>query len=294
MARKIGQLRALARRWLPKWVRDAISQVLWLPERALLVLQSTQQLVFEWRYHVHVRGKSHHEASISIDNQLENIYYKACGWLPLRRALKRLRLGGSDVVVDLGSGKGQALIIAGAMPIKRVIGVELDPTLAAEGQSNIVRARPRLRAESIESLQANALDWEIPDDVSVVVMFNPFVGSTFQHVIDKFRDSLERAPRNLYLVYGYPWEHDWLLTTGRATFVNVQARFWPTRPFWWLTGQVIVTYRLERDLAPSPSLGRGSRWEGARARWSRPNGQVFTLSVPGARDFTPDTNNSEP
>jgi hypothetical protein len=85
----------------------------------------------------------------------------------------------SDVFVDLGSGKGQALLIAGRLPYRRVVGVEIDEEFSQCAKRNVERARPRLRVQEVNVVTANVLEWPIPDDASVVFMFNPFVGQTF-------------------------------------------------------------------------------------------------------------------
>src|SRR5690348_8785344 len=80
----------------------------------------------------------------------DNCPYEVSQWLPVRRALKDLNPGVADVFVDLGSGKGKALLIAGQLSFKRVIGVELDQELSESARSNIKQARPRLKASEVD------------------------------------------------------------------------------------------------------------------------------------------------
>lgn len=209
--------------------------------------------------------------------------YAGCSWLSLRRALKDLHPCPSDVFVDLGSGKGKALLIAGRLPYQRVVGVELDKELVDYSKRNVECARPRLRARQVESVHANALEWPIPDDTSVVFMNCPFIGETFHDVVSRIIESYDLNPRNLHIVYSKPWEHDWLLSTGRVTVVSVGPRFWPTQPGWWRSQHVIVSYRVVRapgDSRPEPQLPRRPFWRRqAMQRWSKPNGQHFLIST---------------
>ena len=114
-----------------------------------------------------------------------NCPYSGCEWLSVRRALKDLHPSRSDVFIDLGSGKGRALLIAGLLPYKRVVGVEMDGQLCRLARDNIDRARPRLRAGNVECVNANVLDWQIPDDASVIFMYNPFIDRTFYGVTER-------------------------------------------------------------------------------------------------------------
>jgi SAM-dependent methyltransferase len=216
----------------------------------------------------------------------DNVHYQGCGWLPLRRALKDLNPTASDVFVDLGSGKGRAILIAGLLPYKRVVGVDIDEELSQVAARNIDRARRRLRAGAVECVTASVVEWPIPDDASVIFMFNPFVGETFSAAVTRIFESYDRNPRPLHIVYQHPWEHDKLLSTGRVVVNNVRSVTWPGRARWWEGGDVIVTYRVVDS-------GAGGQLEWRRPhgvlrpgraiqRWSAPNGHNFSMPIPGS------------
>ncbi len=215
----------------------------------------------------------------------DNICYQGCEWLSVRRALKDLNPTASDVFVDLGSGKGKALLIAGRLPYKRVVGVEINKELTRLAARNIDRAR-RLRAETVECLTASVLEWPIPDDASVIFMFNPFIGQTFSAAITRIFESYDRNPRALHIVYGHPWEHDRLLSTDRVVVNNVRSGTWPGRVRWWERGDVIVTYRVVASAdgnhlewrRPHGVLRPGRAIE----RWCVSNGHNFSMPIPGS------------
>lgn len=239
-----------------------------------------QQRVFDLMLGVSTRGFVVSEAGA------DNCYYSGCEWLSVRRALKDLHPGRSDVFIDLGSGKGKALLVAGLLPYKRVVGVEMDKELCRSARDNIDRARPRLRADNVECIHANALEWPIPEDASVIFMFNPFIGQTFYGVMERVFASYDRNPRILHIVYEHPWEHDELLSTGRVVVNNVRSRNTPGRPRWWLSGNVIVTYRVvdssDRKQLEWRKPHQVFRARRAVQRWSAPNGQNFRMLIPGS------------
>jgi len=215
-----------------------------------------------------------------LDGGSDNCPYEGSNWLALRRALKKIRVGPSDVFVDLGSGKGRALLVAGRLPYSRVIGIEIDDELSKHSQRNIDKARDRLRSREVINVRTDVLEWPIPDETSVLFMYNPFVGETFRTALHRVFDSYDRRPRALHIVYGYPWEHNWLMSTGRVVVDNVQPASWPALPRWWRTGFVIVTYRVidAREEVVSKRSSR-SLFRSGRAfrRWSGPNDHCFTL-----------------
>jgi SAM-dependent methyltransferase len=210
--------------------------------------------------------------------------YQGCDWFALHRALSELRPTNDDVFVDLGSGKGRALLIAGRLPYGKAVGVELDPELAACARQNLEAARSKFKARLVQSEVSNALDWPIPEQVNTIFMFNPFFGETFRSMMTRVFDSYDQYPRRLHIVYLYPWEHDWLVSTGRVVVDNVYPGAWPKRKNWWESGNVIVTYHVvgtgdaaSTDRCLPRAMNSTSK---AMLRWSGPNGHSFSAFVP--------------
>ncbi len=210
-------------------------------------------------------------------------FYQDCQWLPVLRALRALKPTSSDVFVDLGSGKGRALLVAGFLPYLKAIGIERDEDLARDARQNIAAVRPRLRARQVESVTTDVLDWSVPPDVSVIFIYNSFIGQTFHAVLTRIFESYDRSPRDLHIVYDHPWEHDWLLSTGRVTVERVAANWWPAHPGWWRRAEVIVTYRVTDAPAGEPQRPAPAAVVGHRAavrHWIGPNGHRFSIWAP--------------
>lgn len=264
--------RAIARRLVPNWLVTAI----W---RLVSKFTAAQQLVFERWLRVSTTG--HLDLRDVGLAQEERVFYEGCQWLPVRRVLKTLNPGPEDVFVDLGSGKGQALLIAGRLPFARVLGVDLVPILTEQAQRNIAVARPRLKAREVHALSADALTWEIPDDLSVLYLYCPFTGELFRSVMERVFGSYDRRARRLHIVYTFPWEHNWLLSTQRVVVRDVLPAHWPPKPWWWRTGWVTVIYRVvgagEGGSAVPRVRRRYLRPAAALKRWGYPNDNVFRL-----------------
>jgi SAM-dependent methyltransferase len=270
-----GGVRALLRAAVPKPVRRivwGVNDLLW----------RFQQRVFEWRLGVATSGHVYLDDDAATPGR---VFYEGCEWLPVHRVLRRLRPGPRDVFVDLGSGKGQALLIAARFGYGRVRGVELMESLVAEADANVRRAAPKLRCRDVVTDCADVLEWEIPDDLSTTFLYCPFTGDVFHRALERVFASYDRNPRPLRIVYDYPWEHNWLVSTGRVVVEDVSPAQWPTKPWWWRTGWVIVTYRVvgPGDGGPAtPEVGRRLfRPRRALVRWGGPNDQRYRLVRPG-------------
>jgi predicted RNA methylase len=212
-----------------------------------------------------------------IQANQESWPYLGGEWPAVYFALRALRPGPADVFVDLGAGKGRALLMAGRLPYRRVVGVELDPELAQCARRNVAQARRRLRAGAVACETANVLDWPFPDDASTVFLFNPFYGQTFRRAITRIFDSYDRNPRHIHIVYENPQQHDWLLSTGRVVVEDVRPEMWPSTRRWWADSGVIVTYHVTSNNGATDTarcLARKKRSAGeAMIRWSGPNTQ---------------------
>jgi SAM-dependent methyltransferase len=71
----------------------------------------------------------------------ERVGYEAGIWLDLPRVLHRGEVGRDDVFLDLGCGKGRAVLTASLLPFGRITGVELSPHLANIARRNVATFR---------------------------------------------------------------------------------------------------------------------------------------------------------
>lgn len=152
--------------------------------------------------------------------------YRPSGWLNLRRILPEREVSENDVFIDFGSGKGRVIYEAARYPFKRVIGVELSEELNAIARNNIQGSIDRLCCTNVELITSDVLAYEIPDDVTVAYLFNPFTGSIFRTLIEKLIASIERNPRIMRIIYADPVEESVLLDAG----ARVLRRTYGIRP----------------------------------------------------------------
>lgn len=170
-------------------------------------------LLLERRYGLDTSG--HVDAAELGYGDGERFRYEPSGWLSLRTALPRRHVSSTDVFADLGSGKGRVIFQAALRyGFKRVIGVELSERLNAVARRNIERNRGRLRCQDVQIVTADALEWEIPDDLSVVYLHNSFVGEIFSRVVHRLVEFAQRRGRPLRLIYVNPVEHERLAASA--------------------------------------------------------------------------------
>ena len=192
----------------------------------------------------------------------ERVGYEAGGWLDLPRVLHSEAITRDDVFLDLGCGKGRTILMASLYPFGRITGVELSPDIAQTALRNLETFRPPRRCENIEIVVADATNYKIRDDVTVVYLFNPFRGRTFDRVIANLIASIDRKPRRVRLIYRNAKYEDRVLCTGRARLVRVVPGLRPSRE--WRRAVGVHVYALE----PAPPVRGPIPRETSRARSS--------------------------
>jgi predicted RNA methylase len=109
--------------------------------------------------------------------------------------------------IDLGSGKGRALLLASMYPFAHIAGVEVQPELDAIAHQNIERfCEPGQQCHSIESLCADAREYDFPLTDIVLYLFNPFPDYVLREVLNNLVASARRHPRAIFVLYNAPFE----------------------------------------------------------------------------------------
>jgi SAM-dependent methyltransferase len=108
---------------------------------------------------------------------------------------------GEYVFVDIGCGKGKALLIAARRGFKTVYGIDYAGDLCEIAINNMERAKvPSYNIQTID-----AVNYSLPtDEKCIIFMYNPFVGDVMNKVLQK----LKTLQNYDYLIYGNPLCHD--------------------------------------------------------------------------------------
>lgn len=127
--------------------------------------------------------------------------YMAMGYPHIWAALRALSLEPRQCTfLDFGCGMGRAVVAAATLPFQRVIGIDISHRLVGLAQANVDGMRHR-RAERIQLVVADAARFPIPPGVNLMYFYNPFRGGILDQVVDNIRDSFERAPRPIHIVF---------------------------------------------------------------------------------------------
>ena len=106
------------------------------------------------------------------------------------------------VFVDLGSGKGRALLLASHYPFKEIIGVEYCRSLHEATERNIAQYRhSEMCCTKIVPIHADASEYALPDEPTVVYLYNPFDKELMSRVAARILRSAQSSVRNVIVIY---------------------------------------------------------------------------------------------
>lgn len=107
--------------------------------------------------------------------------------------------------IDLGSGKGRALMLAAAYPFRRIIGVEFAAELHSIAEENIAAfSRNRPSTAQIQLLHADAAEYQLPEEPLIIYLFNPFRSVVIRRVAELAMASWRACPRPIHVIYVGP------------------------------------------------------------------------------------------
>lgn len=114
--------------------------------------------------------------------------------------------------IDLGCGKGRALLVASGFPFRRIVGVELVPELCTIARANVA-SRPEW-ANRITVIEHDATSVAFPDGPLLLFLYHPFFAPALRRVLANLERQLRRAPRET-----------WVLYADNPRFTKVMRRF---------------------------------------------------------------------
>jgi SAM-dependent methyltransferase len=156
---------------------------------------------------VDVRGVS--VEGLGLD-QARSSWYSDSGGPDLDAVFGTFSILPTDAVLDIGCGKGGALITLARYAFARVDGLEISPELVRVARKNLLAARI-FRANVFCS---DAAEFSELDEYTYLYMYNPFPAVVVRKVLENVFASVARRPRRLTLVYKNPVCDDLVRSCG--------------------------------------------------------------------------------
>ncbi|MBX3240171.1 MAG: class I SAM-dependent methyltransferase [Chitinophagaceae bacterium] len=175
----------------------------WNPRLALFLL--SHEIRGEKKYGINTtKPVELKDLTIKKGNIRQSSRYEAVNYYILENLLQKLTtLVSPGTFVDLGCGKGRAMVVAAHYGFKTIKGIDFAEEMCREAEQNLDNLRSELDVD-FTIVPANVPDYTIQPDDSVFFMFNPFAKETIIQFLDNLEESLLHHPRDIYFLYVSP------------------------------------------------------------------------------------------
>ena len=104
--------------------------------------------------------------------------------------------------LDIGAGKGRGLLIASEHPFKGVLGIELNPALAALAQKNIAHwTKTQEYLAPITLIEQDATEFYFPPGPCLLFLFHPFESRVMYKLLRRIETQFATRPGTVDLIY---------------------------------------------------------------------------------------------
>ncbi len=184
--------------------------------------------------------------------------YAGCQPSCLRQALTAIPQPEDYTFVDLGCGKGRALILASELPFKRILGIELAPGLVTIARRNArIISKLHPQRTPIEAVKGDATTFPLPEGNLVIFLYHSFGPELVARMLSRMADAVAGTDRTIFFIYENPVYGQLVDSTGKFTrwygenvpCMTSEAGFAPDN------SDIVVIWRIGGPPAISPHSG---------------------------------------
>ena len=143
-------------------------------------------------------------------------YYSSSGNKHLEKVLNSLNIKPYDSIVDIGCGKGGALVTMSKYPFGFLGGIELTQKLYNIAQKNMLQ----LKIKNVTLHCCDASEFSDINDYNYIYFYNPFPSIVMKAVMENIINSVQAKPRKITIIYKNPVCHEDII--GTSKFVKTQ------------------------------------------------------------------------
>ena len=211
-------VRATNRLWSLLWTKKDVA---WLAHKARV------DEFFDTKYDLDTRGITQlSDLQVTGPNRSYGVAHIASDPDEFSNALASVQIEHEQFTfIDLGSGKGRALLLALRFPFRRIVGVEFALELHRIAQTNVVRfaATDGTDTGRISLVHADATEFELPTEPLVIYLYNPFNAHVMKRVVERVLASHAAHPRPIYVIYANAFLEKLWVDQGFAVLVRGNA-----------------------------------------------------------------------
>lgn len=129
-------------------------------------------------------------------------FYQPVRERPFRALFKNFNIPTSGRFVDIGSGKGKALLLAADIGFNQILGIDLYDELNQVALKNIEKYRSLCSStKKIEVQSIDAAEYQFLPDDTCIFLNDPFSNEIMEKVVFQVLESYKKYPRPMHFIY---------------------------------------------------------------------------------------------
>lgn len=149
-------------------------------------------------------------------NPLESYRSVTVGRSVLKKILIDLKINESDSIVDIGCGKGAAMIVMNKFPFKKIDGIEISKYIADIAIANF-RILKLLKKTTVYNIDAsNFIDFQ---NYNMFYLCNPFSENILSNVIKNILQNID-IEKEVIIIYNIPNFENVILQSGHFNIIR--------------------------------------------------------------------------
>lgn len=153
--------------------------------------------------------------TVTGDNLSHARFYQGANYYLLEQVFEYMNeIDAAKNIIDFGCGKGRVMAVAAWHDFTKITGVEFAKELCEEARKNITPVQIRFPGKIFNVIHADAADVLIEDDTNVFFFFNPFDEVVILSVAKNILRSLNKNPREAFVIYLNPLHKEIFLSAG--------------------------------------------------------------------------------
>lgn len=186
----------------------------WNPILALFTIY--YEVRGERKYHIHTIGED--ELNIlkerGIDISHAHIYMPVNYYILERLMNEIVTYDNNKTLLDLGCGKGRVMIVAAEYGFEQITGVDFSKEFCDEAKVTTAIFTEKDPRVHFTIINADALFYDIPQDITTIFLFNPFDEMIMDGVVMNIIKSQQAFPRTIRALYANPQHKSVFLENG--------------------------------------------------------------------------------
>ena len=128
----------------------------------------------------------------------------------LVRVLKDLQITNQDTILDIGCGKGSAMLAMLKFPFARVDGIELSKEISEIAIRNLTK----LKKQRWQIFNGDAVTYKDYNAYTMLYLYHPFPHEIMRQVVTNIQSSISGREQEMLIIYNNPVCHELIVKDG--------------------------------------------------------------------------------